>query len=1196
MKKLHSIVSFLLALAIMATCLPMVPLRAKAASILSSGTCGENVTWVVDDECTLTISGTGPMYDYDRRSPFHVPDFFRIERIVIENGVTTIGDYAFSGVGCSTVLIADSVTSIGYCAFYNCDALNSINIGDNVLFIGEFSFGNCDQLTGIFVDDNNLNYSSMAGVLFNKDQTELIQVPSGMTGGYIIPDSVISYKAYAFDTCFNLISVTVGSGITKLENCLISNCGNLEEVILPDTITYVSNEAFQSCDNIMYSAHGGADYLGNADNPYMVLMHSNSWDITSCQIHAGTKVICSDAFSECTKLKEIHIPHGLICVGEDAFNRCDSLTDVYYDGTRAQWEAIDFFGGSKGSITVAIIHLTDGIIDPSIVATGIWGNNLTWTFSNKGVLTVSGVGPMAEEDCPQFGPGAVKKIVIQDGVTSICPLEGSSYDSVASVTVGKDVVQIPWTIRTAFFVSDENPTYSSDENGILFNKDKTVLLCVPEDMEGSYAIPATVKTIGDNAFSTCSLSSVIVYDNVIEIGKDAFADCLDLNLYLQNPDWLCGENHPVSFGPHSGNITMHFLDADGDVTTEITISDSITEIPDNAFYGCANITKVNLPAQLVFIGDGAFDNCTGLTSITIPTSVTTMGGAFGATAFYGCTALKDIYFNGTREQWNPLHKQLSLFIRNQATIHLLDGDILPGAMLAGTLGTNLTWVLDSEGTLTISGKGEMNMLPDDILQFNGPADLAMVKKLVIEEGVTSVCELVVLRDLSEVVLPNTVTTIGSMAFYDCENLTSIRLPENLTEIGYSAFENAGLTSIQLPEKLTTIGQTAFMNTKLTAITFPASVQTIDGGAFNGTKITSVVIPDTVRYVGPSAFAYCTSLTTAAVYADESELGSHLFACCTELSSVILEDGIKIMGEGCFVGCGKLTSVTIPGSVDNIDFSTFSSEFSGYTCGLKDIVILEGVAHLGPSGAFSGCPNLKTITIPKSAYIYRETFDFATSVTDIYYGGTREEWTQNSGHKNEDIAGATVHYNASAAPDGWNLLDGKWYYYKNNAKLTGWVLDGKTWYYMNSAGVMQTGWVSDGGKWYYMNTSGAMVTGWLQQGSTWYYMNSSGAMVTGWAQVGGVWYYFKSSGAMVTGWQKVGGVWYYFKSSGAMATGWQKVGSTWYYFKSSGAMQTGWLKLGNTWYYFHSSGAMATGSLKIGAKTYRFNASGACLNP
>lgn len=179
-------------------------------------------------------------------------------------------------------------------------------------------------------------------------------------------------------------------------------------------------------------------------------------------------------------------------------------------------------------------------------------------------------------------------------------------------------------------------------------------------------------------------------------------------------------------------------------------------------------------------------------------------------------------------------------------------------------------------------------------------------------------------------------------------------------------------------------------------------------------------------------------------------------------------------------------------------------------------------------------------------------------------------------------------------DGWQLVNGKWYYCANNIAKTGWFRDGGVWYYFNASGVMQTGWKQVGKIWYYFKSSGAMATGWCKVGGVYYYFNSDGVMQTGWLKQGGVWYYLKSSGAMATGWCQIGRTYYYFNASGAMQTGWVKTGGVWYYMNSSGAMVTGWLKSGGTWYYFKSSGAMQTGWLKLGGKWYAFTDSGAMI--
>ena len=201
-------------------------------------------------------------------------------------------------------------------------------------------------------------------------------------------------------------------------------------------------------------------------------------------------------------------------------------------------------------------------------------------------------------------------------------------------------------------------------------------------------------------------------------------------------------------------------------------------------------------------------------------------------------------------------------------------------------------------------------------------------------------------------------------------------------------------------------------------------------------------------------------------------------------------------------------------------------------------------------------------------------------------------------------------------NGWQKVDGNWYWYENEAPAKGWrIINGK-WYYMEtSTGVMKTGFFRDangglyysdgsgamvgnqgwnviGGKWYWMNSNGSIYTGWLNRPSGWYYLNADGSMATGWAQVGNTWYYMNGSGAMQTGWVKTASGWYYLSGSGAMATGWYMVGGTWYYSNNSGTMLTGWVKVGNTWYYMNGSGAMQTGWVKTASGWYYLTGSGA----
>ena len=219
-------------------------------------------------------------------------------------------------------------------------------------------------------------------------------------------------------------------------------------------------------------------------------------------------------------------------------------------------------------------------------------------------------------------------------------------------------------------------------------------------------------------------------------------------------------------------------------------------------------------------------------------------------------------------------------------------------------------------------------------------------------------------------------------------------------------------------------------------------------------------------------------------------------------------------------------------------------------------------------------------------------------------------------------------------DGWNEIDGKWYWYQNGkpykgwlqrfsgwyylkedgtmttgwyevkgvryyfdengTMVTGWVQDGENWYYMSASGAMQTGWVQTHTGWYYLGNSGVMQTGWYVVKGKWYYSNAAGTMQTGWVNDGKHWYYMNADGVMQTGWYVVRGHWYYSNAAGTMQTGWVNDGKNWYYTDSNGAMQTGWLRNGGGWYYLKSSGAMATGWNRVGSYKYYFNGSGAML--
>lgn len=186
-RKLWSAVLTLCMVMSICVCVPV------TVSAETSGTCGENLTWVLDDEGTLTISGTGEMNS-------HPWDEESVRKAVIENGVTSIGYEAFYNCSSLTeITLPDSVTSIGDYAFCYCSSLIAITLSDNVTSIGSGAFLGCDRMERIEVEKDNENFKTKNGVLFDRKLTTLIQYPAGnLKESYTIPNSVTNIGTYAF--------------------------------------------------------------------------------------------------------------------------------------------------------------------------------------------------------------------------------------------------------------------------------------------------------------------------------------------------------------------------------------------------------------------------------------------------------------------------------------------------------------------------------------------------------------------------------------------------------------------------------------------------------------------------------------------------------------------------------------------------------------------------------------------------------------------------------------------------------------------------------------------------------------------------------------------------------------------------------------------------------------------------------------
>ena len=353
------ILCMVLALSMLISFMPII------ASAATSGTCGDNLTWTFDNG-TLTISGTGEMEDYYWEENHRAPWFKNresIKNVVIEEGATNISTYAF--YCCSNLInitISNSVTNIESDAFATCSSLTNITIPNSVMSIEEFAIIDCDNLESItisnsvtnigdglcyrcsnlkniYVDKNNQYYSSENGILFNKDKSKLIKYPDGKINKQcIIPDNVTDIGEYAFAACSSLTSITIPNSVTSISDRAFYYCSSLTSITIPNSVTSIGGSAFNSCSSLT-------------------------------NITIPNSVTCIDAytFMRCSSLTSITIPNSVTSIEYGAFNECSSLTDVYYTGTKAEWEKIDIDNSYNGNddLLNATIHYSD--IAPSTI-------------------------------------------------------------------------------------------------------------------------------------------------------------------------------------------------------------------------------------------------------------------------------------------------------------------------------------------------------------------------------------------------------------------------------------------------------------------------------------------------------------------------------------------------------------------------------------------------------------------------------------------------------------------------------------------------------------------------------------------------------------------------------------------------------------------------------------------------------------
>ena len=610
-----------------------------------------------------------------------------LQSITLPNNLTNIGLNAFRACHSLTqVLIPASVTNIDGSAFECCTGLTDVVFEGNSLEFGSgATFYDCTSLKNVFFNGTRADWTASRGssgsvlpaaaqIYYKNDLissgtcgdnssgnntqwkltkagTLIITVGTGCTEGGIADFAYGKAPWYQNIYDSGIRCLIIGSGIKTIGSYAFADCTDLAEIIVPDGVISIGDGAFQQNSgakrvvlppSTVYIGHGA-------------LRDCSALTSVSLPDSMSNRLFL-DMFEGCTNLKSVDIPDGITDIYEGDLASCPNWTDIYYDNWGRVWNRV--VSNVRDSIPDRMnVHFKDNIYD-----SGSCGENVTWTLTADGTLTISGTGAMTDYTYDSRSPWYscrtyIKRVVMQQGVTSIGGDAFWDCSGLTSVTIPDGVTSIG------------NYAFKGCSN------------------LASVTIPESVTSIGGSAFSGCSGLTDIYYGGYgtdwqklnVSIPTSATVHFKD-NIYGKgdcgiNVTWeLTGDGTLIISGTgrisnysHDNNAPWYscrtyikrvviqqgvtsigdraFWDCSG--LTSVTIPDGVTSIGGDAFSGCAALTSVEIPNGVTAIGGSTFSNCIRLAKVTIPKSVTSIG----KNAFYYCESIADVYYDGTEEDW-----------------------------------------------------------------------------------------------------------------------------------------------------------------------------------------------------------------------------------------------------------------------------------------------------------------------------------------------------------------------------------------------------------------------------------------------------------------------------------------------------------------------------------------------------------------
>lgn len=594
------------------------------------------------------------------------------------------------------------------------------------------------------------------------------------------------------------------------------------------------------------------------------------------------------------------------------------------------------------TLLLVFVLCSTAAAEEDIIASGDCGSSGTtsydvyWKLTGDGTLTIYGEGIMEYyfyTDRPwHVYTDQIQKVVVEEGITSI-----------------------------SSFAFTECPALTS------------------------VSLPGSLTSLGASAFAYCTaLEEITLPSSLTDINNDAFKGCSKL-LTVHAPslaDWL-----ELTFTNEYSNPMCNGgrLLLGGTPVTSVVLPNTLTVVPAYCFQNCATLTSVSYPSGLTGVGAYAFTGCTGLTSIDLPDTIT----SYGLCAYKGCTGVKNLTVSAA--MLNSGVGFGSFYPTTVESVIIADG--------VTTIPANAFKNCDGIVNITIPGSvtriesyaftgcyALSNVYAGTVAQWLGieftdnasnpgyyGATLYLAGKpvgdLVVPNGITKINSLAFINNktLTSISLPASLHSIGENAFLNCTRLVSVTVRGKCTTagtLGFGAFNGCTLLeSVQLPNSITTIDNVAFSDcSSLTNITFPEKLSVINDYVFSDcASLSEVTLPKSVTSVGAGAFEYCDQLTSFTFTNSATTLGYHVFSDCPALTAITLPsqpvDGTNTMLTYLGDVLDQLTHITVVDGVTTIASNTFQS-CTALTC-LSLPNSLTSVA----TNAINACPALTELTVP-----------------------------------------------------------------------------------------------------------------------------------------------------------------------------------------------------------------------------------------